>query len=380
MANIIIDNRAYQHDMDPEDHHERNVYYIVNNNGYNLNRPGNEGYYTRSHHFHTTDDWDSIFDHLLGHPHNIYPTSDFIYDLSISGRAAANPEAFPEIVYIPLPSNEPGFKRCILHVEEVDTGTGTLCGRYIPIVVKYHVNHQIAHAIMRLFDGSRAFYQTKEQLLMLTSYSDVWIHRMCEQFRPPGNNFETFDEMLFPAADHVLPDPEVVIRANREICILPDYDDNPRGAQEARELWRNVVYPRNASAEERREMYATFAAEQVNMHRISRIQWGHDYPNRPNPIELPRIVEQGGDGDGDGVNIQLLDNGNWRENNPADRNAARLNLANVYIQHLWDGQNNEERARVASTEVRLRAVQNEAEGGRRGCGPIPVNHMLNLDG
>ena len=144
------------------------------------------------------------------------------------------------------------------------------------------------------------------------------------------------------------------------------------------------MYPRNASAEERREMYATFAAEQVNMHRISRIQWGHDYPNRPNPIELPRIVEQGGDGDGDGdgdgVNIQLLDNGNWRENNPADRNAARLNLANVYIQHLWDGQNNEERARVASTEVRLRAVQNEEEGGRRGCGPIPVNHMLNLDG
>ena len=352
---IVINNYPYDQPDIGEDH-ENNVHRFVNNNGYNLNLPGNEGYYTRSHHFQTTDEWDAIFDHLLGHPHNIYPTSDFIYDLSFGGiAAAANPEAFPEIVYIPLPSNEPGFKRCILHVEEFDTATNALAGRYIPIVVKYHVNHQIAQAITRLFqveERSHAFYQTKEQLLMLTSHGDEWIQKMCEQFRPPGNNFATFDEMHFPAAAHILPDPEVVIRANREIRI-PDYDDNPRGAQEARELWRNMVYHQNATAQERREMYATFAAEQVNMHRVARLQWARDYPNRPNPIELPRNVEPEPE----------LDHGNGRENNPVDRNAARQNLANAYIQELYNAQNNDERARIAATEVRLQALlQPEAEG------------------
>ena len=56
------------------------------------------------------------------------------------------------------------------------------------------------------------------------------------------------------------------------------------GAKAGYALWRDIVYPQTATAEERRETYATFAAEQVNMHRVARIQWGHDYPNSPNPI------------------------------------------------------------------------------------------------
>lgn len=342
----IIDNYPYdQPDIGEE--HENNVHRVINNNGYNLNSPGNEGYYTRSHHFQTTDDWDAIFDHLTGHPHALHDTSGFIYDLSFGGSAAeATPEEFPEIVYIPLPSNEPGFKRCILHVEEFDTAINAMTGRYIPVVVKYHVNHQIAQAITRLFqveERSHAFYQTKEQLLMLTSHNEEWIQKMCEQFRPPGNDFATFDEMHFPAAAHILPDPELVIRANREIPI-PHHDDDPVGYRLSYGRWTNMVYHQNATAQERREMYATFAAEQVNMHRVARLQWARDYPNRPNPIELPRNVEP------------ELDHGNGRENNPVDRNIARQNLANAYIQELYNGQNNDERARIAATEVRLQAL------------------------
>ena len=356
IINIINNDNIPYDQPDIGEEHENNVYRFVNNNRYVLNRPGNEGYYTRSHHFQTTDEWDAIFDHIVGHPHALHDTSGFIYDLSFGGRVADH-ESFPEIVYIPLPSNEPGFRRCILHVEVFDTATNHLTGRYIPVVVKHHVNHPITQAITRLFEvetRSHPFYQTKQQLLMLTSRGeddgDEYIQKMCEQFRPPGNDLAAFEEMLFPAAAHILPDPALVIRANREVRI-PDYDDDPIEAQAAYTQWRNIVYPRGAMVQERREMYATFAAEQINMHRYSRLQWARDYPNLPNPIELPHNIEQ---------------DGNERENNPLDRNAARQNLANEYIEALYSVQTNDERARIAATEVRLRA-------------PLPVNRVLDLD-
>ena len=370
-ANInIINNDPYEQ-PDIGEQHENNVYHIVNNGGYNLNHPGNEGYYTRSHHFQTTAEWDAIFDHLVGHPHALHDTSGFIYDLSLGGRVADH-ESFPEIVYIPLPSNRPGFERCILHVEEFDTATNNLTGRYIPVVVTYHVNHPIAEEVTRLFGvetHSHPFYQTKEQLLLLTSYDDEWIEKMCQQFRPPGNDFETFDEMVFPAADHTLPDLAVVIRANREIHV-PDYDLNPVEAQAAYTLWMNMVYPplQDATVQERREMYARFAAGQINMHRFSRLQWAYDYPNYPNPIELPRAIENGGE--------------HVDENNPADRNAAHQNPANAFIQVLYSGQNNDERARIAAMEVRLRArqIQPEPQPAQPALPALPVNRVLDLDG
>ena len=359
--NVININNNYPYDQPGvEEEHENNVHRFVNNNRYILNRPGNEGYYTRSHHFQNTDEWDAIFDHLTGHPHALHDTSGFIYDLSFGGRVADH-ESFPEIVYIPLPSNEPGFRRCILHVEEFDTATNALTGRYIPVVVKYHVNHPISEAITRLFEvetRSQPFYQTKQQLLMLTSHhdGDEWIQKMCEQFRPPGNDFVAFEEMNFPAAAHILPDPARVIRANREVRI-PDYDDDPIEAQAAYTWWRNIVYPRGAMVQERREMYATFAAEQINMHRYSRLQWARDYPNLPNPIELPHNFEQGGGG----IQRGEYEYEHVRENNPVDRNVALRNLANAFIQVLYNSQTNDERARIAATEVRLRAPQNQNE-------------------
>jgi len=364
--NNIINNDPYD-PYDPYDpldigeQHENNVYRIVNNGGYNLNHPGNEGYYTRSHHFQTTAEWDAIFDHLVGHPHALHDTSGFIYDLSLGGRVADH-ESFPEIIYIPLPSNRPGFERCILHVEEFDTATNHLTGRYIPVVVTYHMNHPIAEEVTRLFGvetHSHPFYHTKEQLLLLTSYDDEWIEKMCQQFRPPGNDFETFEEMVFPAADHILPDLALVIRANREIHV-PDYDVNPIEAREAYALWNAMVYPppQDATVQERREMYARFAAGQVNMHRFSRLQWAYDYPNRPNPIELPLEDE--------------------RENNPADRIPADNNPANSYIQVLYNGQNNDERARIAAMEVRLRARQIQPEP--EPIPALPVNRVLDSDG
>lgn len=366
--NNIINNENDQPDQpDIGEQHENNVYRIVNNGGYNLNRPGNEGYYTRSHHFQTTDEWDAIFDHLVGYPHALHDTSGFIYDLSFGGRVADH-ESFPEIVYIPLPSNKHGFERCILHVEEFDTATNHLTGRYIPIVVMYHVNHPIAEEVTRLFGvetHSHPFYYTKEQLLLQTSYDDEWIHKMCEQFRPPGNDFETFDEMLFPEAAHILPDPELVRRANREITI-PHHDDDPMGHRVAYNQWMNMVYPRNATTQERREMYARFAAGQVNMHRFSRLQWAHDFPDRPNPIELPHAIENGGE--------------HVHENNPDDRNAALGNHANAFIQVLYNAQNNDERGRIAAMEVRLRALQIQPEPQVQSAPPVNRMHMRNLDG
>jgi len=371
----IINNYPYD-EPGVDEEHERNVHRIINNNGYILNRPGNEGYYTRSHHFQTTNEWDAIFDHLTGHPHALHDTSGFIYDLSFGGRVADH-ESFPEIIYIPLPSNEPGFRRCILHVEEFDTATNALTGRYIPVVVKHHVNHPFTQAVTRLFEvetRSQPFYQTKQQLLMLTSNGDgngngdEWIQTMCEQFRPPGNDFAAFEEMLFPAAPHILPDPALVIRANREVRI-PDYDDDPIEAQAAYTWWRNIVYPRGAMVQERREMYATFAAEQINMHRYSRLQWARDFPNRPNPIELPHNFEHDGNEREEHV----------RENNPVDRNAALQNLANAFIQVLYNAQTNDERARIAGMEVRLRAPQNQNEPQGEPVPAHPVNRVLNWE-
>ena len=374
-ANINIINIINNYPYDQpgvEEQHENHVYRFVNNNRYILNRPGNEGYYTRSHHLQTTDEWDAIFDHIVGHPHALHDTSGFIYDLSFGGRVADH-ESFPEIVYIPLPSNEPGFRRCILHVEEFDTATNALTGCYIPVVVKHHVNHPISEAITRLFEvetRSHPFYQTKQQLLMLTSShgdgddnGEQWIQTMCEQFRPPANDLVAFEEMNFPAAAHILPDPARVIRANREVQI-PDYDYDPIEAQAAYAWWRNIVYPRGAMVEERREMYATFAAEQVNMHRYSRLQWARDYPNLPNPIELPRNIEQ---------------DGNERENNPVDRNAARQNLANGYIEALYSTQTNDEKARIAATEVRLRDPLPQPHPEPHPEPALPANRVLELD-
>ena len=333
----------------PQEEYRNIVNRIINNGGFNLERQGNEGRYTRSRHIQNPDEWDSIFDHFIGYSHALYDTSDFIYHRDFSGRAAAH-ESFPKIVYIPLPSREPNFRRCILHVEMVDTRPNHLTGEYIPVVIAYNVNHPLAQAITRLFEvetRSRPLYMSNDQLVMQTAYNERMIRQMCTHLVEAGDDFETFDAMVLERASHVLPDPGLVIRANREIRI-PDCDVDPIGFREGNALWRNIVYPQNATAEERREMYATFAAEQVNMHRYSRLQWARDYPNRPNPIELPYNI----------VFNHPNDNGreHLRENNPADRGVAlqnQANQANQYIQVLYNQQNNDERARIAATEVRL---------------------------
>ena len=367
---------------DREEEHENNTNRVINNGGFNLNRPGSEGRYTRSHHFQTTNEWYSIFDYimdpLVGHPPALDDTFALIFELSISGRVM-NHEAFAEVIYIPLPSNQPNFRRCILHVEEANLVTNQFTGQYTPIVVAYNVNHPIARAITRIFEvekRSHPLYQTNEQLVMMASYGDEWTLEMCRHFRPPGNDFDIFDEMLIPSAEYVLPDPALVMRAN--LCIvIPDYEIDPMGNDEARERWRNVVYPPNPTVQERRETYATFAAEQVNMHRYARLQWARDFPGYPNPYELP-------------YNIVITHNNGHehvRENNPVDRNRAAQNRANQYIQVLYNSQNNNERAMIGATEVRLRANQipdpvdeDEDDLVLVPAPAPPMNHVLNLDG
>lgn len=353
------DNQNRNQDQDPEEHHRNMVNRVANNEGFNLNRQGNEGRYTRSHNFQNTDEWDSIFGHLVGHPYVLYDTSDLIHDLNfqrVLGRQIRR-GAFAEVVYIPLPSRSPGFQRCIFHVETADPATRHFTGQFVPVVVTYHVNHPINQAIMHLFHTethSHPSYQSNEMLLMLTAYSndETWIRQMCTHLVEPGDNFEEFDVMELMQSQHVLPDPGLVQRANREV-VIPDCDVDPSGFREGNERWRNIVFPQNATAEERREMYATFAAEQVNMHRYSRLRWGRDYPNLPNPVELPHNMVFNHPNNNEREHL--------RENNPADRNVALRNEANQYIQVLYNRQNNDERAVIAATEIRLRAPRIEQE-------------------
>ena len=111
---------------------------------------------------------------------------------------------------------------------------------------------------------------------------------------------------------------------------------DPRGAQDAYEQWRAIVYPAAATEAERREAYSIYASDQINIHRRERIQFGYDFPEYPNPYMLP-------DNHGDGYE---------QENNPVDRIQARSHPANAYIQWLFNAQNNDERARIAAVNVR----------------------------
>jgi hypothetical protein len=335
---------------DPHEIREHQIYAIVNNGRFNLSRPGNQGRYTRCHHFRTMEDWDSIFSYLTGFPTIIYDTADYIYYIRfLREYETMRHEAFPQVVLIPLPQVSPHFRRVVLHVECYNTQRNCLMGQFIPLLVSYHENHPIAAAITRLFyveTPHAPIYQTNESLVLLTFYqpfsdaanpnfphlNHMHVERMCRYLIQPGNDFAAFDAMQVDASTFILPDPALLARARREI-IVPDYNDDPIGARQANERWLDVVYPdRFPTEQQRREMYITYAADQINMHRRARITWARDFPYLPNPYELPRL----------GVEM-----GMERENNPADRvERGRAVEMNEFIQQLWDGQNGEDRARI----------------------------------
>ena len=342
-------------DGDYHEVRERQIYAIINNGGFDLSRDGNQGRYTRCHHFRIMEDWDAIFNHLTGVPTDVYDTADYLYNIRFSPRYEAMVyDAFPEIVLIPLPQISPHFHRVVLHVECVNPQTNRLIGQFVPLLISYHENHPISAAITRLFHVEAQYapiYQTNESLALLTFYqpipvalahaaaaanrnfpydlNHVHVEQMCRYLIQPGNDFAAFDVMRIDASTFVLPDPALVARARREI-VVPDYDDDPIGAREANERWLDVVYPdRFPTEQQRREMYTRYAAEQINIHRRARIKWARDFPYIPNPYVLPRM----------GVGVEQE-----RENNPADR--LELGEMNEFIQQLWDGQNDEDHARI----------------------------------
>ncbi len=340
-------------DDDYHDIRERQIYGIINNGGFNISRAGNQGRYTRCHHFRTMEDWDAIFSHLTGVPHIIYDTADYLYYVRFSPRyEVMEYEAFPEIVLIPMPQILQHFRRVVLHVECFNTQTNHLTGQFVPLLVSYHENHPISAAITRLFhvESQHApLYQTNESLALLTFYqpvpvaaggganrafphelNHVYVERMCRYLIQPGNDFAAFDAMQVDASMFILPDPALLARARREV-IVPDYDDDPIGAREANERWLDVVYPdRFPTEQQRREMYTTYAVDQINIHRRARIRWARDFPHLPDPYELPML----------GAEVE-------RENNPAHRfERGRAVEMNEFIQQLWDGQNDEDRARI----------------------------------
>ena len=364
MANYYDNEHLFNmnDDIDREAEHENSVYRIINNGGYNLNSEGNEGRYVYSRIMTDIEVWDDVFDYLTLPPvaHN---TSGYIYDHSYGRRQEdLRLEAFPLVDMIPLPSGTPGFRRCVFHIEEViNVGNRQdpqyqLTGRCFPVPVSYHVNHPIAQAIVRVFHFDDPQYQSNESTLLMTSYNDEWIRQLAALLAEPGNNREAFAQIIpgviREPTINVFPDLELVQQANRTI-VVPEYDDDPRGAQEvAYQQWRNIVYP-PVTEEQHRAAYEAYAAEQINIHRRLRIKWAREYPNHPNPIELPLEDE--------------------RENNPADRIPADNNPANSYIQRLYNAQNNDHRARIAAIDVRVREPQPALPA-------LPVNRVLDLDG
>ena len=143
--------------------------------------------------------------------------------------------------------------------------------------------------------------------------------------------------MHVDASMFILPDPALLALARREV-VVPDYDDDPIGAREENERWLDVVYPdRFPTEQQRREMYTTYAVDQINIHRRARIRWARDFPHLPNHYELPMLMPMPG----------LLGVEMERENNPVDR--IERGEVNEFIQQLWDGQSDEDRARILLT-------------------------------
>ena len=363
-----------------EEERNRRIYGIINNGGFNLNQQGNEGRYTRSHHFQTLEEWDAIFDHFVGCPTGAYDTADFLQNRMMLQLTRINEnfgyDTFPEIVWIPLPCSVPNFRRCILHVEEVNRATGELTGSFIPIEVTHHDNHPITQAFTRMFQVAArhpSMFQCNEDLVLMTTISNPSIQRMCECLTKGGHDFAEFDEMHDPnrienpnlttASRHILFDPDTLQTANATVARM-----TPRGgdmsleeSQRLREVWRRIVFP-ETTPEEQRDAYARYAADQINIHRYLRIHWAHEYPDHPNPILLPF-------------------NDFVRENNPVDHNRAIQMERNRYIQALYDGQNNNERARIAATDVRLRQNEIPIQAHAEPAEPAPpVNRALEYDG
>ena len=341
----------------------------INNYRINQNAHGNQGRYTRSNHFQTLEDWDSIFSHLSVYSAGVHATADFLQDMQLHSNPNHNYtyDSFPLITWIPLPCSIPNYSRCILHVEEVNPQTNTLSGdSFIPVEITHHDNHPIAQAITRMFRVDSPYpasYQTNESLVFATARENTAIQQMCACLTRGGNNFAAYDAQqdanrneqhadLNTASRHILYDPETLARANSRVngLMLAHAQQAQQGcgvhemtiqeSQQVYRAWRDVVFP-ETTAEERRYAYSKYAADQIMTHRYIRIRMAHDNPYEPNPIVLP-------------FHNDYNNNDNHRENNPVDRERQEQAPENIYIQDLYNGQNNDERARIAAEDVRLR--------------------------
>ena len=339
----------------------------INNYRINQNAYGNQGRYTCSNHFQTLEDWDSIFSHLSVYPAGVHTTADFLQGMIMQQQSRRNwrytHDSFPRVTWIPLPCSIPNFSRCILHVEEVNPQTNTLSGcSFIPIEITHHDNHPITPAITRMFRVDSPYpasYQTNESLVYATARENTTIQHICACLRRGGNNFAAYDAQQDANRDelhadlntswrHLLYDPETLARANSRVNGLMLAHAQANGEREMSiqeslqvyRAWRDVVFP-ETTAEERRYAYARYAADQIMTHRYIRIRRAHDNPCEPNPIVLP-------------FHNDYNNNDNHRENNPVDRARQEQAPENIYIQDLYNGQNNDERARIAAEDVRLR--------------------------
>ena len=348
----------------------------INNSRINLNARGNQGRYTRSNHFQTLEEWDSIFSHLSVYSAGVHTTADFLQGMELHPNRIYAHDSFPIIAWIPLPCSIPHFSRCILHVEEVNPRTNTLSGSsFIPIEITHHVNHPITPAIARMFREDRRqhhylpSYQTNESLVFETARENEAIRQMCACLRLGGNNFAAQDAEqdanrneqhadLNTASRHILYDPDTLARANSRVneLMLAHAQQAQQGrgvhemtiqeSQQVHRAWREVVFP-ETTAEERRYAYARYAADQIMMHRYVHDNHENNNPYEPNPILLPFDNEDDDD-----------HHHHHRENNPVDRARQEQAPENVYIQELYNGQNNDERARarIAAEDVAVHPV------------------------
>jgi hypothetical protein len=212
-------------------------------------------------------------------------------------------------------------------------------------------------------------FQTNESLVFETARENEAIRQMCAclTLTQGGNNFAEYDAQqdanrneqhadLNTASRHILYDPETLARANARVNELM-LAQQGRGAHEmtinesrqVRRAWRDVVFP-ETTADERRYAYARYAADQIMMHRYVHDIHDNNDPYEPNPILLPFHNDDNNDNHRQ----------RHRENNPVDRARQEQAPENVYIQELYNGQNNDERARararIAAEDVVIHPV------------------------
>jgi len=295
----------------------------------------NKGRYCYKKEITKINDWDSIFKDAICVPPAIYDTAQLIYNKEFLGESqtllkgapqgkAGHKSRYPDVMYIPLYCSLPGFRRCILHVENTEMNQ-----LFIPVEVTYHINHIVAKGIEQVFFSKEkclsSTFITDNELIHYYTVQNEDCKRRIKRLIKETDNFEEFNQTYQIPLSNLFTDPErdAYAKSNINYC---DPDIDPIGFKEYDRMWKEIVYPKSS-----KEAFLQFIFNQINIHRRERIKWQSKNPELDNPFILPSDED-------------IIENPNIHK---------RHNLANQYINKLWKSLNEDERLQVILTEIKL---------------------------